>query len=60
MRISPRSGPEPEPAVTPEEMPWARLDRAFRTVLTVPKDQLLREEAKVKSQRKRKRIKKTA
>jgi hypothetical protein len=42
------------------ETSWARLDRAFRTVLTVPKDQLLREETKVKRQRKRKRTKKTA
>jgi hypothetical protein len=47
-------------AKAPEDTPWARLDRAFRTVLTVPKDQLLKEAAKVKSQRKRKRSKKTA
>lgn len=44
----------------PEMTPWDRLDRAFRTVLTVPKDRLLKEEARLKAQRKRKRHRKSA
>jgi len=43
-----------------EETPWARLDRAFRTVLTVPKQALLKEEAKLKRLRQRKRANKPA
>jgi len=35
--------------------PWERLDKAFRQVLTVPKKTLLREEAKWKRSRARKK-----
>jgi hypothetical protein len=42
------------------ETPWARLDRAFRTVIKVPKEALLKEEAKLKRQKLRKRARKTA
>lgn len=35
--------------------PWQRLDLAFRKVLTVPKEALLKEEAKEKRQREKKR-----
>lgn len=43
-----------------DETPWDRLDRAFRTVITVPKERLLKEEARIKAHRKRKRAKKPA
>jgi hypothetical protein len=45
--------PEPEGST-----PWDRFDHAFRTVLTVPKEALLKEEARQKRQRARKRTKK--
>jgi hypothetical protein len=41
-----------------EETPWARLERAFRTVIKVPKEALLEEEAKLKRQSQKKRNKK--
>jgi hypothetical protein len=47
--------PEPQP---PEATPWERLERAFRTVLTVPKADLLKEEARLKKLRAKKRAKK--
>jgi hypothetical protein len=40
---------------SPEETPWARLDRAFRTVIKVPKEALLKEEVKEKRARARKK-----
>ena len=40
--------------------PWERFDRAFRTVLTVPKEALLKEEARLKRLRDKKRAKKLA
>jgi len=43
-----------------EETGWDRLDRAFRTVITVPKERLLKEEARLKRLRQRKRAKKSA
>ncbi len=43
-----------------KEPPWARLDRAFRAVIKIRKDDLLREEAKDKRLRKRKRARKPA
>ncbi|MGD1156426.1 MAG: hypothetical protein ABSA41_11410 [Terriglobia bacterium] len=43
-----------------EETPWARLDRAFRTVIEVPKEALLKEEAKLKRLRKRRLASKPA
>lgn len=39
----------------PQETPWERLDRAFRTVLTVPKDKLLKEEARLRRTKVRKK-----
>jgi len=40
--------------------PAERLDRAFRTVLTVPKEAILKEEAKEKRQREKRRTRKKA
>ena len=49
----------PPPADLPEGgTPAERLDMAFRKVLTVPKEALVREEAKEKRQREKKRGKK--
>ena len=46
----------PPPADMPEGgTPAERLDIAFRKVLTVPKEALVREEAKEKHQREKKR-----
>jgi hypothetical protein len=44
----------PSPAV-PGETPWQKLDNAFRQVLTVSKDALVKEEAKEKIAREKKR-----
>jgi hypothetical protein len=44
----------PSPEV-PGETPWQRLDNAFRQVLTVPKEALVKEEAKEKAAREKKR-----
>lgn len=49
-----------EPETDTRETGWDRLDRAFRTVITVPKEQLLKEEARLKRVRKNKRAKKHA
>jgi hypothetical protein len=46
--------PAPPPKL-PEATPWERLDRAFRTVITVPKETLLKEEAKWKRARAKKK-----
>jgi hypothetical protein len=49
----------PAPINLPEGgTPAERLDMAFRKVLTVPKSALLREEAKEKRQREKRRAKK--
>ena len=46
----------PPPAELPEGgTPAERLDMAFRKVLTVPKDALIRDEAREKRQREKKR-----
>ena len=43
----------------PKETPWSRFDRALRTVLSVPKETLLKEEEKRKRTRaKRKQARK--
>jgi hypothetical protein len=42
-----------------DETPWARLDRAFRTVIKIPKEELLKEEAKEKRAKLRAKIAKT-
>lgn len=55
MRPSPRIGSEPEPGATPFE----KLDRAFRTVIKVPKEALLKEEAKVNRAKTRRKREKT-
>jgi hypothetical protein len=52
-----KSAPIPQ---SPEGMPWERLDRAFRTVITVSKKALLKEEARLKRLRQKKRTKKSA
>jgi hypothetical protein len=44
----------PSPEV-PGATPWQRLDNAFRQVLTVPKEALVKEEAKEKAVREKKR-----
>ena len=50
----------PMPVLT-GSTPWERLDNAFRRVLTVPKEALLKEETKVKRARaKKKRTRKRA
>jgi hypothetical protein len=51
MKIAPDRGSK---GSTPAEL----LDRAFRVVLTVPKEALLKEEAKEKRRRQKKREKK--
>ena len=47
-------------AAPAEETPFSRLDRAFRTVLTVSKDKLLKEEAKEQRAKDRKKRKKNS
>ena len=48
----------PSPPDIPEGgTPWQRLEMAFRKVLTVPKEALLKEEAKKKLERSTKRQK---
>jgi len=52
--------PAPAPNV-PGKTPWERLDNAVRAVFSVPKDRVLKEEARLKRQRtsaKRKKSKK--
>jgi hypothetical protein len=49
-----------KPLPTPEikgQTPWERMDNALRTILKVPKEVILREEAKEKRKRERKRKK---
>jgi hypothetical protein len=51
----------PPPVSLPEGgTPSERLDMAFRKILTVPKEALLREEAKEKRHREKRRAKKKA
>lgn len=47
-------------ATPAEETGWDRLDRAFRSVITVPKERLLKEESRLKRQKQKKRAKKPA
>ena len=48
----------PPPVNLPEGgTPWERLDTAFRKVLTVPKEALLKEERKRERQREKKQAK---
>ncbi len=52
--------PTPIPSI-PGKTPWERLDNAFRKILTVSKEDLLKEEAKYKKARVlKKRAKKPA
>lgn len=51
--------PDPPPKV-PGKTPWERLDNAVRTVLAVPKEAVLREEAKVKKARHKKSLRRKA
>jgi len=48
--------PPPIPQVA-GNTPWERLDNAFRTVLKVPREVVLRDEAKLKKRRAKKRAK---
>jgi len=50
---------EPAPKV-PGKTPWERLDNAVRSVFSVPKEAVLKEEAKLKRLRQKKRAKKKA
>lgn len=43
------------PVSVPGNTPWERLDNAVRSVFSVPKDQVLKEEAKAKRKQKTKR-----
>jgi|GEM_PF-776177 len=51
--------PESPPKV-PGKTPWERLDHAVRTVFSVPKEAVLKEEAKLKRKRQKKLAKKKA
>lgn len=55
MRREARMKPALTPPKLPEGTPWERLDRAFRTVLNVSKEALLKEEATLKKSRARKK-----
>jgi hypothetical protein len=48
------------PPDVPGNTPWEKLDNAVRTVFTVPKEKLLKEEARLKKLRAKKRAKKSA
>ena len=47
-----------EPQSTSIETSWQRLDGAFRTVLTVSKEELLKKEAKLKAVKAKKKASK--
>jgi len=49
--------PSPAPEV-PGNTPWEKLDHAVRAIFTVPKDAVMKEEARQKRARARKRTKK--
>jgi hypothetical protein len=49
--------PQPAPAV-PGDTPWQRLGNALDMVLAVPKEAILKEEARLKRMRQRKRTRK--
>jgi hypothetical protein len=51
--------PEPPPNV-PGKTPWKRFDNAVRAVLAVPKEAVVREEAKLKKARHKKRARRKA
>jgi hypothetical protein len=51
-----RMKPAPAPAVE-GNTPWERLDHAFRTVIGVSKDELLKRESKLARAKRRKRAK---
>lgn len=51
--------PSPPPDV-PGNTPWEKLDNAVRAVLTVPKEKIIKEEARLKKLRAKKRAKKKA
>jgi hypothetical protein len=59
MRYDARMKDEPPPKV-PGKTPWERFDNAVRTVLAVPKETLLRKEAKLKKARHKKRARRKA
>lgn len=49
--------PQPAPPV-PGNTEWERFDNAFRKIITVPKEAFLKEEARLKRVREKKRAKK--
>ena len=49
---------EPAPEVS-GNTPWERLDSAVRTAFSVPRDALLKEEAKIKRRREKAKAKKS-
>jgi hypothetical protein len=49
--------PLPAPDI-PGRTPWERMDNALRTILKVPKEVILKEEAKEKRQKERKKTNK--
>jgi len=51
--------PQPAPKV-PGKTPWKRLDNAVRLVFSVPKEAVLKEEARLKKLSQKKRAKKKA
>jgi hypothetical protein len=52
---------KPAPIVlVPGKTPWERLDSAVQLVLSAPRDKVLKEEAKLKRARQKKRAKKKA
>ena len=51
--------PEPAPDV-PGKTPWKRLDNAVRMIFTVPKEAVIKEEARLKKLRQKKRTKRKA
>ena len=52
--------PAAAPKLPDDATPWQRLDIAFRTALTIPKETLLKEEARLKKLRARKRARRRA
>jgi hypothetical protein len=48
--------PQPAPPV-PGNTEWERFDNAFRKIITVPKEAFLKEEARLRAAREKKRAK---
>jgi hypothetical protein len=50
--------PPPIPPI-PGDTPWERLDNGFRTVLRVPKEAVVKEEARLRKRRAKKQAKRS-